>query len=228
MSDAFDSYAEDYDAALARGVSVSGEDKDFFAHGRIDWLGRCLQTIGARPQSVLDFGCGTGGAAPIFVKALGASRVIGVDPSAKSIERATATHHAPGIRFETTKDYRPCGDADLGFCNGVFHHIPPASRAEALEYVHASLGRDGLFAFWENNPWNPGTRYVMSRIPFDRDAQTLSVIEAMRMLSANGFDILRTDFLFIFPRSLRMFRPIEPYVAKLPLGTQYQVLCRKR
>lgn len=228
MTEAFDSYAEDYDAALARGVSVSGEDKDFFAHGRIAWLERCLQQLGQRPRSVLDFGCGTGGAAPIFVKTIGTSRVIGVDPSAKSIERAAATHVGPGIRFATTKDYRPSGEIDLAFCNGVFHHIPPATRAGALEYVHGSLGRDGLFAFWENNPWNPGTRYVMSRIPFDRDAQTLSVIEAKRMLSANGFEVLRADFLFIFPRPLRIFRPMEPYVSKLPLGSQYQVLCRKR
>lgn len=67
----------------------------------------------------------------------------------------------------------------------------------------------------------------MSRIPFDRDAITLAAPEARRLLRAAGFDILRTDFLFIFPRMLRWSRGIEPLISRLPLGAQYQVLCRK-
>ena len=39
----FDVYAEDYDAALSQGLSVSGEDKDYFAQGRIAWLARSLE-----------------------------------------------------------------------------------------------------------------------------------------------------------------------------------------
>ncbi len=81
---------------------------------------------------------------------------------------------------------------------------------------------------WENNPWNPGTRYVMSRIPFDRDAVTLTPREARALVRANGFDIVDTTFLFIFPRALRWLRALEPPLARLPFGAQYQVLCRKR
>jgi hypothetical protein len=47
------------------------------------------------------------------------------------------------------------------------------------------------------------------------------------LLRNGGFEILRTDFQFIFPRALRAFRKIEDFVYRLPLGTQYQVLCRK-
>jgi hypothetical protein len=85
----------------------------------------------------------------------------------------------------------------------------------------------GFFAFWENNPWNPGTKIVMSRIPFDRDAITLSYLEARQMLKRAGFQVLRTDFLFIFPRFLRWLRPLETLVARIPFGAQYQILCRK-
>jgi len=67
----------------------------------------------------------------------------------------------------------------------------------------------------------------MSRIPFDRDAVTLTALEARRMLQAVNFEILRTDFLFIFPRMLRWFRGIETLFSRLPFGAQYQVLCRK-
>ena len=58
-------------------------------------------------------------------------------------------------------------------------------------------------------------------------ALALTSPEARRLARAGGFTILRTDFLFIFPRMLSWLRGIEPLVSRLPLGTQYQVLCRK-
>jgi len=47
------------------------------------------------------------------------------------------------------------------------------------------------------------------------------------LLRAGGFDVLRTDFLFYFPRVLRLLRGLERLLVRLPLGAQYQVLCRK-
>jgi len=35
----FDGYAEDYDAALRKGLAVSGESKEYFAERRVEWLG---------------------------------------------------------------------------------------------------------------------------------------------------------------------------------------------
>jgi SAM-dependent methyltransferase len=116
---------------------------------------------------------------------------------------------------------------DLAFCNGVFHHIPPDERAAAVDYIYRSLRCGGLFALWENNPWNPGTKYVMSRIPFDKGAITLKPPEARRLLQAGGFEVLSTSYLFIFPRALSWLRAIEPVVSTLPLGAQYQILCRR-
>jgi SAM-dependent methyltransferase len=224
----FDEYAIDYDAALARGVSVSGEDKDYFARGRVAWLGRCLAQMGRHPGAVMDFGCGTGSAAPFLLSLPGIESLIGVDVSARSIERASQFHAATGARFALTSDYQPRAALDLAFCNGVFHHIPRDQRADAVEFVARSLRSGGLFSLWENNPWNPGARYVMSRIPFDRDAVMLSALETRRLLRAGGFEIVRSDFQFVFPRMLRALRRFEPILAQLPLGAQYQVLGRKR
>jgi hypothetical protein len=86
----------------------------------------------------------------------------------------------------------------------------------------------GIFAFWENNPLNPGTRYVMSRCDFDGDAIPIRSGDARRLLVENGFQIIAVQFLFLFPRFLRVLRGLETYVASLPFGAQYQVLCRKR
>lgn len=70
-------------------------------------------------------------------------------------------------------------------------------------------------------------RYVISRIPFDRDAITLTPPEARRLLGDGGFQVLRTDFLFIFPRWLGWLRRLEPGLTGWPLGAQYLVLGRK-
>ena len=67
----------------------------------------------------------------------------------------------------------------------------------------------------------------MSRCAFDRDAIMLSPPEARRLLRKSGFEIIRTDFRFIFPHILRAFRKFEDFVFPLPLGSQYQILCRK-
>ena len=67
----------------------------------------------------------------------------------------------------------------------------------------------------------------MKRIPFDRDAITLSPPQARHLMASWGFEILRTDFLFVFPKPLSIFRGLEPWLSKFPTGAQYQVLCRK-
>src|SRR5579872_4339500 len=84
----FDRYAEDYDAALAQGLAVSGEDKDFFARGRIAFLRKHLDRRGLAPRAVLDYGCGTGSATPHFRAVLGVESILGVDVSAGSLSVA--------------------------------------------------------------------------------------------------------------------------------------------
>jgi SAM-dependent methyltransferase len=226
--DVFDNYAGDYDSALAEGISISGEDKNYFARGRIAWLASCLQRLQERPKCFLDYGCGTGSASPFIFDVLGVESLIGVDMSSKSLEQATQNHGTEQTRFFPFSQYQPKQEVDIAFCNGVFHHIQPNERAAAVDYIHRSLRPGGLFSFWENNPWNPGTRYVMSRIPFDRDAITLTAREARRILRNGGFTVLRTDYLFVFPRMMRWLRRTEPGLSRLPLGAQYQILCCKQ
>ena len=232
MSDfEFDVYAEDYDQALAQGLAISGEDKNYFAHGRIRWLSKRLQQMKIKPRSALDFGCGTGSATPFFCELLPIESFMGVDVSARSLQIARelyeSRYSAQKVSFCLPQQAEPCAKIDLAFCNGVFHHIAPEARAAALDYVFRSIRPGSLFAFWENNPWNPGTRYVMSQCSFDCDAQTIAPPQARGLLRECGFEIVRTDFLFIFPRALAWFRFVEPAVARLPLGTQYMMLARK-
>lgn len=223
----FDAYAADYDIALASGISISGEDKNYFAQRRIEWLRDTLRPFSMSPRRVMDYGCGTGSSTPFFLTLLGAEYFVGTDSSPRSIAIARQQQGSKRARFLVLDKFEPLDQFDLVFCNGVFHHISPSERAAKVDYIFRSLRPGGLFAFWENNPWNPGTRYVMSRIPFDRDAITLTPPEGRRLLRTRGFEILRTDFLFIFPRILRWLRCTEPFCSRLPLGAQYQILCQR-
>ena len=228
MSDtAFDACATTYDAALNRGISISGESKEYFVRRRIEWLSFRLRQQAYRPGRALDYGCGTGGSARALLEHLAVVSVTGVDVSSESIDIARSQYADGNVQFSTLDEWQPAGQYDLAYCNGVFHHIEPALRDRAVASISRALSAGGYFAFWENNPWNPGTRYVMSRIPFDRDAITLPPPQAASLLQTGGFEILRRDSLFYFPKPLKWLRRIEPYLMRLPLGGQYHVLCRR-
>jgi SAM-dependent methyltransferase len=125
------------------------------------------------------------------------------------------------------EEYKPSEGVDLAYCNGVFHHIAPAEREQAARYIFDRLRPGGVFGFWENNPWNLGARWVMSRCAFDRDAVLLTPPAAASLLRAVGFEMVCTNYLFIFPKCLSFLRFLEPGLSGIPLGAQYLVLGRK-
>jgi SAM-dependent methyltransferase len=229
MSDTsqFDKYAETYDVELNQALAVSGEDKNYFALKRVTWLRRCLRLLREQPRSAIDYGCGMGDTAALLRKIFNVDLVVGLDVSLRLLERARLQHESDSCKFLEFHDYVPQANVDMIYCNGVFHHIPPAERSSSLDYIRRCLRPGGLFALWENNPWNPGTRYVMSQCSFDRDAIMISSPEAARLLRAQGFHVIGIHFHFFFPRFLKLFRFLEPYISHIPLGAQYQILCRK-
>ncbi len=225
---AFDAYAGQYDEALGSGLKLTGETKDYFVRGRAKALAERLVVLGFAAQSMLDFGCGCGDSCRAFFSELSVSDYVGVDLSVESLMIANDRYGDANCRFVPYEEHSCPGPCDLAYCNGVFHHIPPNERPNALHYIRHCLRPGGLFSFWENNPWNPGTRYVMKRIPFDRDALLISARAAKILLQRARFEVLSTDFHFIFPRQLRWLRGIEPFCAGIPFGGQYQIVARRR
>src|SRR2546423_3095884 len=223
----FDRYARGYHSCLNQALAATGENTEYFARGRVRWLGQCLSQFNLRPLSVLDFGCGTGMTAPLLLSELGCQKVLGVDSSSESIAQARQAQSGHSIQFLSLNDFHSGEEFDCVYCNGVFHHIPLPERLSAAKLIRSALQPGGIFAFWENNPWSPGTRYVMSHCAFDEDAITVSAAAARRMLRRAGFEILRTDYLFYFPNALAALRPLESMLRKIPLGGQYQILCRR-
>lgn len=222
----FDHYAGCYEEALGDALKVSGENREFFATGRVAWLANWLKNQGLETSHLLDYGCGTGGSVAAIFDLLKPRHYLGVDVSEASLEIARATYPDPCCHFRMVGKPEP-ESFDLAFSNGVFHHIAPEERAGCLEWVIKSLKPGGMFALFENNSWNPATRYVMSRCRFDDDAIPLSPLETRSRMRQAGFEILTTRYLFVFPAFLSGLRCIEPWVSAMPFGTQYVTLGRK-
>lgn len=223
----FDNAAVEYNQQLQMGLELSGESADYFVEGRLQALASLIARRNIAVSSILDFGCGTGNAAELLVDQFSCSQYEGFDCSADSIE--IAKRRMPDAKFQWHSDPSSVGRSrfDLVHTTGVFHHVEPKDRDRELSRIFDWLRPGGLFAFFENNPWNPGTRMVMSRIPFDRDAICLSMLESKSRLRKSGFEVLNTRSLFFFPSFLGFLRPLERVLAYSPLGAQYLVLCRR-
>lgn len=227
MTDTFSGYAGNYDEALARGLSLTGEGKEYFAQQRVSWLARTLAKLDKSSDHVLDFGCGTGSTSAMLLQLPGALEVLGVDVSVPLLDVAIRHHESQSVRFASVTDEIPEAAFDVVHCSGVFHHIPPAERPAAARWIRDRLRPGGVLALWENNPWNPGTRLVMSRIPFDRDAIRISPPQACALVRNAGLRIVATEYLFLWPRSLAFLRTTSRYLGWFPLGAQYLIVGKR-
>jgi SAM-dependent methyltransferase len=227
----FDRYATTYGHALNSALSITGEGSDFYAEARIRFLVKLLHRVQERRiATILDFGCGTGSSTPFLRTYFSHAHIKGVDVSPESILVARDRFAAERATFDVLESHeaQAIRNVDLAFVNGVFHHILPVERDRWLTWILERLAPDGVLALFENNPWNPGTRFVMSRCEFDQDAVCLSYLETSRRMRNVGFQILTVRNLLFFPAFLRFLRPIEPYLSRIPIGGQYICLGRKK
>ncbi len=227
MSERLFDQSERYDDMLQMGLDLSGEDKHYFIHGRLADLRRQLRADWA-PRRILDFGCGGGATSAALAELFAGAEVVGTDVCDPALQEAAARHSSDRVTFCLASAIPNAGWFDLCYVNGAFHHIEPRARPAALATIHRSLRAGGYLALFENNPWNPGARLVMHRIPFDRDARMLRPATTRRLVRKAGFTEVRaTRSLFYFPRSLARLRSLEPCLSRLPLGAQYYVLARR-
>jgi SAM-dependent methyltransferase len=219
----FDRYTDDYNVMLDESLAPLGGFDDYYLHRKVALLENSVQKADVR--SVLDFGCGLGGTTLMLQKAFTDARVVGVDISEKSIEQAKL--HSPGIEFGCISDdvfMASCsGTFDLVYVANVFHHVPLIERTIVMSTMKSMLAPNGKVFFFEHNPYNPITKWVVSRCEFDRDAILLTPRESRSLFERSGFNVDRTMYLLFFPHLLRFLSKIESSLKWLPLGAQYCV-----
>jgi SAM-dependent methyltransferase len=216
-----------YGAQLARGLRLTGEPAEYYARRRIARVRDLARQLWLTPRAVLDFGCGTGTSLGLLRDAFPEARIVGFEPEPELVAVARTTAAAACAELVGREDLLETGFADLVYCNGVFHHIARENRAAAAHRVARALRASGIAFVWENSPFNPGTRMVMARIPFDRDAVLLRPSELRALQRGAGLTHVTTEYHFVFPRPLRLARPLESALRTLPLGGQYLVVGRR-
>jgi ubiquinone/menaquinone biosynthesis C-methylase UbiE len=214
----FDDYSHDYKKVIGDSIKFSGLTVDFFAEGKANFFN---QLVNQKSEHViLDIGCGIGAMHPYLAQK--GRTIVGVDVSSESIKIAKDTYKN---NIYTTYDGNTLPfeddtfDGVLTVC--VMHHVPPKQWQDFINEMVRVTKPGGTVAIFEHNPFNPVTRYIVNRCPFDKDAVLLRSKLVETMLSKTSQLKPSTSFIFFIPLKYSIFRKIEKFLKCLPLGAQY-------
>jgi SAM-dependent methyltransferase len=223
----FDEYASDYDGLLRDPLRDGFVDNREFYHRR-KWL-LILNFLRKRGIDLsktewLDVGCGKcellGYGSDHF------GRVVGCDPSREMVRNAGKIE----VRLQEAPAVLPFPDGSFDFATAVcvYHHVEELDRVPLTREIQRVLRPNGTFCMIEHNPFNPVTRFIVSRSPIDVDAHLLTASTARRYCAAAGLQTTRTEHFLYLPEKFYDKAPrLEGLLGKLPLGGQYAMFARK-
>jgi SAM-dependent methyltransferase len=216
----FDQYAESYETALVQSIPAALAEDRYFVEYKIHCIARRLK--GSEPARFLDFGCGIGNSLECIRRQFPNTQLWGYDVSAQSLEVARS-RNTFAVQLTRNLTDLPADGFDVLLAANVFHHIPLAERLEALEGCKKLIQDKGRIFLFEHNPFNPLTRLVFNRCPYDENAVMLKMREVNSLAEKAGLHILRSGYTLFFPRQLVLLRPLERFLGWFPLGAQYCV-----
>lgn len=221
----FDKVAANYQQQHEQSIRLSGEDTGYFARYKIAVMHGIISSSGKKISNITDFGAGIGNSLPHLRSFFPDSALTAVDVSAKSLEYCDRlglpglqTHHYNGRDLNL-----PGGKQDVIFTSCVFHHIEPQFHISLLQQICCNLHDQGQFFLFEHNPWNPLTLHAVNSCPFDENAILISAPEMKRRLLRAGFRKVHIRYHLFFPKILAFLRPMERYLAHIPIGAQYSL-----
>ena len=80
---------------------------------------------------------------------------------------------------------------------------------------------------YEHNPINPMTLHAVNTCTFDENAVLLKRCQVRNVLREAGMEVVMQEYRVFFPAFLKLLRPLEKYLAWLPLGAQHFVVGKK-
>jgi ubiquinone/menaquinone biosynthesis C-methylase UbiE len=226
----FDRISYHYEEAIDSAVrSAVGEPYDYFPRIKAKELVEHLERLGlnASRLEVLDVGCGTGRTVDLLSEKF--RTVKGVEPSRGMLERALRRGLPDGTFERGHAESIPFGDArfDVVFSICIFHHTPKESHPRMVREMARVLKPGGWLFTFEHNPFNPLTRWVVSRCPVDVGVTLYGRGHIEKTCREAGLKEIHSRYILFFPRFLRHLRVLESSLHALPLGGQYYVCARK-
>ena len=219
----FDQYAGQYDRILGEAIPEGLNEDSYFAEYKIALMAARLK--GRNPIHILDFGCGAGRSLPYLDQYFPKAELWGYDVSPASLK--VAAERVPRAKLFLDWSAVASMRFDVIVAANVFHHIPSAQRPQALAQCYEALVAGGQMFLFEHNPFNPATRWIFERCPFDADAEMLSLRTALDLARKAGFLSERHGYTLFFPRPLAFLRRLEPWLIRIPLGAQYYIQMAK-
>ena len=132
----FDEVSKNYEEVLSRGISLSGENSDYFARNRVAHTTKLHAGMDAKSETIMDYGCGTGGSVRYLLDAFTPQKLIAVDISEKSLCILKTRYGTQQVIAQSPPSLEPGDNCDLCFCNGVFHHILPKNRQQIAKIIY--------------------------------------------------------------------------------------------
>lgn len=216
----FDQYDTEYQNLVEDSMSFSGMSHDYVTQAKVDLIVATAERRFGNLEAcqILDVGCGIGLTdAFLFDKPW---KVSGTDVSAKSIEKARQRN--PQVEYTVGEENRlPFDDKsfDLCFTICVMHHVPPADWTNFLCEMRRILKPEGVAMVIEHNPFNPLTRLVVNRCPFDADAVLLSKRTLIQHVREAKLKPLSSSYFLFTPWKKLQF--VDHLLSWLPMGAQY-------
>jgi SAM-dependent methyltransferase len=218
----FDRYNESYNDELRRNLSIIPfhDDIEYYAEHKI----QLLKEICPDAHSILEFGCGIGRNIRYLQQYYRSATITGTDVSDSCLSEARIVY--PDVIFLPPRDIHS-RLYDLILVADVIHHIPPRERDEYFLTLKTHLTDSGNIVIFEQNPYNPLTRYLVGTCPFDEDATLLSKTALKKILKYSGYKIISGSYCFFFPSALKKYNSLENRIGFLPLGGKYYIHAKK-
>lgn len=218
----------DYAAQVNASISFSGQNVDFFAKRKSLWLRKTIAQCfgGATSLACLDVGCGIG----LLHQYLEGSvhSLTGVDISSEAIADA-ASRNPQNTYLVYDGHLLPFADSSFDICLAVcvLHHLQPTSWRDFVAEMARVTRPHGAAVVIEHNPFNPLTRYAVSRCAFDDDATLVHSRTIRRLFAQADFLETRVHHFFHIPFDAGWAEQFDNLLAFVPFGVQYAVVARK-
>lgn len=223
----FDRCADQYEQQHADNIRLSGEKPTYFARYKVQDVARLCSA--QKPMRILDFGAGVGASVPHWYEAFPEASLTCLDVSERSLAIAR-DHHPDAAQYRVFDGVTipfEAGSFDVAFAACVFHHIDTVHQVPLLCELRRVLTDNGRLFVFEHNPLNPLTRHAVNTCPFDVNAVLIGARTLQDRLLAAGFGRAALAYRIFFPHSLRILRPLERVLTRLPLGAQYRICAQK-
>ena len=222
----FNDAKDRYRQSIEQSIGFAGAGHDHYTRAKADAFKRAAAEHFPQLKNplLLDVGCGHGLIHPYLKDAFS---ITGTDAADEVLELAKQGN--PGV------SYLPYDGKTLPFAGGAFdlalaicvmHHVPPPEWISFLTEMKRVVKPGGGVFIFEHNPFNPVTRYVVSRSDLDEGVAMLSAPRLQRLMRSVGLNDTRTEHLLFTPFSSRFCAWLDRALKWCPLGAQYFTLGR--